>query len=147
MANDHPDLSSSPSQLRASSPVRRAETLRPARLFTSFGTELYADRSTGELRHGPIGSVPSDVSLVAVDGFGPGRNFGRLVCEVDGTTRQFIYGFDRCIVDGPDAGKDGVATAHLLKVIAIEGGLFALSADDKFLMAEPEGQVRLCAPA
>src|SRR5262245_55264582 len=113
MANDHPDLSSLPSQQRASSPVRKAKSLSPARLFTSFGTELYADRSTGELRHGPIGSVPSDVSLVAVDGFGAGRNFGRLVCELDGTTRQFIYSFDRCIVDRRDAGKDGLATEHL----------------------------------
>lgn len=146
MANDHRDSSSSPPVQLASHTFRRSDVLRPARLFTSFGTQLHVDRATGELRHGPIGSIPSDVALVAVDGFGPGRKLGHLVCDVDGVQRQVIYGFDRCVVDHFDVGSGDVAAAHVLEVIALERGLFALAAGDRFLMADPGGRIRLCAP-
>lgn len=146
MANDPRDLPISPPAQPASNAFRQGDVLRPARLFTSFGTQLYVDCSTGELRHGPIGSVPSDVNLVAVDGFGPGRRFGRLVCDVDGAKRQVIYGFDRCVVDHSNVGSGDAAAAHALEVVVLERGLFALSAGDRFLMADPGGRVRLCAP-
>jgi predicted O-methyltransferase YrrM len=146
MANDHREPPNAPPAQTASHTFRQSDVLRPARLFTSFGTQLHVDRSTGELRHSPIGSVPSDVTLVAAEGFGPGRKSGRLVCDVDGVKRQFIYGFDRCVVEDSNVGSGDAAAAYALEVVALERGLFALSAGDRFLMADPGGRVRLCAP-
>jgi hypothetical protein len=33
----------------------------PARLFTAFGTFVYVDIASGELRHGPTEQVPANV--------------------------------------------------------------------------------------
>jgi hypothetical protein len=36
---------------------------RPARIFTTWGTVLYVDSASGQLRHGPIETSPEIPSL------------------------------------------------------------------------------------
>ncbi|MFO1161093.1 MAG: glycosyltransferase [Reyranellaceae bacterium] len=114
--------------------------LRPARILTCFGTQLYLDAASGELRHGEVGSVPANVVL-QVDGTGmEARRFARLVYNAGGRQGDIDCRTERCTAAPSDA------PTIVLEVIGLERGLFALAAQGRFLMADPDGRMALCAP-
>ncbi len=97
---------------------------RPAaRLYTIFGSVLFVDEPTGELRHGPIDSSPANLALVA----GPqvGRPLAALVHV-----------------------RDGVANAigAPVEVVCLGRGLIGLLCGDRYLTAEPDGRVTASRP-
>jgi glycosyltransferase involved in cell wall biosynthesis len=124
--------------------------LRAARVLTCFGTQLYLDRSSGELRHGEAGAVPANVVLQPDALVGSSSRVARLVYDADGRQGDIDCRSDRCTAVGADSGSvaggpaDG-GRAIVLDVVALERGLFALAARGRFLMAEPGGRVALCA--
>jgi hypothetical protein len=106
------------------------------RLFTTHGTVLYVDSSSGELRHGPRG-----------DGLGSARVL------LDGTRAEFV---------APKGSGSGVSVrcremgAHsadltaptVFEVVPLEDRWIALRSDGLFLSAVPDGSVsftqRIC---
>jgi glycosyltransferase involved in cell wall biosynthesis len=108
----------------------------PARLFTAFGTVLYVDAESGELRHGDVAASPANVFFAAEPG-APRR--GRLVTDAG-----------EPLAVRPDqhlAVPAGGGEATLLDRIPLERGLIAFAAGDVFLSAFPDGRVFLRGPA
>jgi glycosyltransferase involved in cell wall biosynthesis len=121
-------------------------TARPARLFTAFGTVLYVDAISGELRHGEFGASPANAYFVADLGSADLHHQGWLV-HVSGSSREPIA----CVADGcylisrsPNATGQGSPTS--LELIPLERGLIAFRAGGHFLSAIPDGRIGLSAP-
>ena len=119
--------------------------LRPARMLTCFGTQLYLDLASGELRHGEAGVVPANVTLHLDEWSDPSSRVARLVYDADGRQGDIDCRSDRCVAIAADATPCDGRHPIVLDVVALERGLFALTAQGKFLMAEPGGRVALCA--
>ena len=66
----------------------------PARLVTAFGTVLYVDAASGELRHGPFGSSPVNAVFVADPG-SRSRPAGLAACTTRTVQREPIV----CLAD------------------------------------------------
>lgn len=119
--------------------------LRPARLLTCFGTQLYLDPSSGELRHGDAGAVPANVVLQTDALSGTASRDARLVYNTGGRQGDIDCRSDRCVAAAADSMAADTGRTIVLDVVALERGLFALASHGKFLMAEPGGRVALCA--
>lgn len=119
--------------------------LRPARVLTCFGTQLYLDAASGELRHGDVGAVPANVLLQPDEIGGTSSSFARLVYSAGGRQGDIDCRVDRCAPAAGGAKPADDGRAIVLEVVALERGLFALAAHGRFLMAEPGGKVALCA--
>jgi hypothetical protein len=120
--------------------------IRPARVLTCFGTQLYLDPASGELRHGEAGTVPANVVLEPDSMSESSRRNVRLVYTAGGRQGDIDCRDDRCRPASVEAMSGAAGGAIMLDMVALERGLFALSARGKFLMAEPGGQVALRAP-
>ena len=59
--------------------MNNLSALPPARLFTAFGTVLYVDAASGELRHGPVETSAANAYFVADRGSPEPRQRGWLV--------------------------------------------------------------------
>jgi glycosyltransferase involved in cell wall biosynthesis len=117
------------------------------RLFTAFGTVLYIDIASGELRHGPIESSPANAVFVAdSSSAGPYRR-GRLTYD-SRETRAWITCFaERChVLSGADE-DDSSANPTILELIPLERGLITFKAGNLFLSAIPDGRILLRASA
>ncbi|WP_296746831.1 glycosyltransferase [Mesorhizobium sp.] len=113
-----------------------------ARLFTAFGTVLYVDRATGELKHGPIEASPANAYFQPRDGSASGYRRGQLVHAAGGSDEPIYCFYDVCLTASQSQGKDrsdsGAAT---LELVPLERGLLALGSDGRFLSAIPDGRV------
>jgi hypothetical protein len=76
--------------------VRSEPAVERSRLFTTHGTVLYVDPSSGNLRHRRLEESPTNAGLVT-DGAR-----GRLMYSVAGSVRPIL-----CSADGCRAGDDG----------------------------------------
>jgi hypothetical protein len=117
-----------------------------ARLITAFGTVLYLDVASGELRHGDVESSPANVFFMAERGATDTYRRGFLLYN-SGTTSELIV----CHADSSRAVSrtDGYAeriSPTLLELVPLERGLIALTAHGLFLSASPDGCVRLSVP-
>jgi hypothetical protein len=123
-----------------------ADAPPPARLFTNFGTALYIDE-LGRLRHGPVQSSPANVTFVAMGGgAGPFRS-GSIMHEAGVAAEPVICGSESCQALSALQGRTPSVGAVTLELTPLERGLIALSADGKFLCADPDGGVVLSRPA
>src|SRR6516162_5169647 len=113
------------------------------RLFTSFGTALYVDRDSGELRHGPVGTIPANAMFVADASSAEGKRHGWLMLVSGDSQKPLICSAARCHTI---AGNDPSVTPTLLELVQLERGLITFRAGNVFLSAIPNGQVRVCAP-
>ena len=117
------------------------QTGSPERVFTSHGTTLFVDISSGELRHGSFEHCPSNVVLTR-DGALAHLNFAD-----KNSLRQLVYlaSFSSTI----DSGKLESLSGDLpicddaLSLYALDNNEFALSYEKMFLCAEPDGRVTL----
>ena len=107
-----------------------------ARLLTAFGTGLYVDVASGELRHGPIESSPANAVFVAdPSSAGPHRR-AWLMCD---TGELLVCLKDRCHLASLSEGASGSASPTALELVPLERGLIAFKAGDSFLSANPDG--------
>src|SRR5258706_11597968 len=81
-----------------------------ARIFTTFGTVLYVDPPSGQLRHGAIVDSPSNAVLLADQRSQGSRWRGWLVYEQDSALVPIVYSPDHCQASAHTDGNDG-ATA------------------------------------
>ena len=117
-----------------------------ARLFTAFGTVLYVDAVSGELRHGPIETSPANTVFVAEpSSAGPYRR-GWLMYDTGGACELLICLKDRYHIISQSESPSGSASPTMLELIPLERGLIAFKAGDFFLSAIPDERIILSAP-
>lgn len=117
-----------------------------ARLFTAFGTVLYVDVASGELRHGPAESSPANAFFVAdLDAAGP-RQLGLLVHDTGVLHEPILCLADRCRLISGKERRHRAASGTALELIPLERGLMTFRAGSTFLRAHPDGRVSLSAP-
>ena len=117
-----------------------------ARIFTMWGTVLYVDEASGELRHGPIDGSPAN-AVFRVDPEAPPecRRGWLLHTREEASVAIRCTGERSLAVDRPQEG-DADAAGTLLELIPLERGLLGFTADGRFLCAEPDGRVTLERP-
>ncbi len=119
---------------------------KPAQLFTAFGTVLFVDAASGELRHGPIESSPANV-LFEPDKNLPGHfRWGRLVHAANGSSEPIDCYPDICLSASQSQHENRSSGSTTLELIPLERGLLTLKSGGFFLSAIPDGRMMLRAP-
>lgn len=129
--------------IRSDGSVRKKEL--NARLFTAFGTALYVDAASGELRHGPIERSPANAVFVADPGLAEPYCRGWLMHDADLSRKPLVCRADRCHVASRSEDASGSTSPTVLELIPLERGLIAFRAGDFFLSAIPDGRIGLSA--
>lgn len=114
-------------------------------LVTAFGTTLYFDGASGELRHGAVERGAVNAGFVGDTG-APDAGRGWLIHDLgpDGACAPIVCQEDRCrSLLGSGAGP---RVPTLLERVPLERGLVAFSAGGRFLSASPDGRVTLSTP-
>jgi hypothetical protein len=117
----------------------RPEDLRRlprARLYTTFGTAIYVDPDSSELRHGPAGSSLANALYACPGGLFNGSGPGWILHQAAGSLEPVVGGHERC-----HASAVGVATEF--EGVAVDRCLLGLRANGRYLCAEPDGRVTL----
>ena len=117
-----------------------------ARLVTVFGSVLYVNTASGELRHGPIDGSPANAVFAADPNSSGPPHQGWLMHHADGVSEPIRCRADRCLPVSLSRSQDWSAAPTRLELIPLERGLIALRADGLFLSARPDGPIELCAP-
>jgi glycosyltransferase involved in cell wall biosynthesis len=118
-------------------------TGRPARIFTTWGTVLYVDVASRELRHGPIDTSPANAVFATDPNATNLRRQGRLMHDEGERLEPIACGALACrVVSGTSAG-DGPIAPTLLDLVPLERGLIAFSEGGRFLCAQPDGRLDL----
>lgn len=107
------------------------------RLFTSWGTVLYVDVASGELRHGPIDRSPQNARFAA-----NGAD-GQIMHEMAGSCRPIVFPGDRSRTIDPGATGDRTPTPTIFESVPLREQWIGLKADGLFLCAEPDGRITL----
>ncbi|MER9197303.1 glycosyltransferase [Mesorhizobium australicum] len=113
----------------------------PARLFTAFGTVLFVDPFTGELRHGAIEDSPVNVFLDADWAPTDGYRRSQLIFAADGLQQSIHCFAAMCHTSPTSPSKDRPDTGTTLELIPLERGLLALRSGGHFLSAIPDGRM------
>ncbi len=117
-----------------------------ARLFTAFGTVLYVDVASGELRHGPIETSPANAVFVTDPGSAGPLRRGWLMYDTGGSRELLVCFKDRCHLASRSDSGGSSASPTVLELIPLERGLIAFKAGDFFLSAIPDGRINLSGP-
>src|SRR5580693_9773161 len=120
--------------------------LPPARLFTTWGTVLYIDAETGQLRHGAIETSPANAVFVADPTSTVERRQGWMLHTSGETFDSIVCGALSCRSISGMVGGDPPPTPTLLELFPLERGLIAFRAEGVFLCAQPDGQLELVNP-
>ena len=115
--------------------------VRPARLFTTFGTVLYVDSVSGELRHGAIESSPANAVLAPHAPPVLLRPSGYLMYEWEGLRKPIAMSAGSFCVFKSVEGNDSSNVAAELEIIPLERGLMGLKFEGLFLTAQPDGRI------
>jgi glycosyltransferase involved in cell wall biosynthesis len=109
-----------------------------ARLFTTWGTALYVDTASGELRHGATERSPHNAFLVSDPSSDGAPHMAWLVYD-NAELRQPIV----CSPNGskPAAGTSTALSA--LEMVPLKHGMIGLRSGDRYLCAEGDGRVTL----
>jgi hypothetical protein len=115
------------------------------RLFTTFGTLVYLDTASGELRHGAVASSPENVVFVADPGAADAGRHGWLMHAVSDTFEPITCRADGCQIVSHAKTKKGDCPVPptLLELVPLDRGLIALKGGTAFLCAEPQGAITL----
>src|ERR1700722_19724337 len=113
------------------------------RLATSFGTALYVEPATGELRHGSNESVPNNVTFSLEAEAAGKRRYGSLFRD-DGETRAPIA----CLPDGSlfAVGVEKQASSEMdrFHAVPLTPALIGLRSETgRYLCAEPDGRITI----
>ena len=117
-----------------------------ARLITAFGTLVYVDAASGELRHGEAESSPTNAFFVADPSATGAYRHGLLVYDTGVSCDPIVCQADGSCCVSRVNGHGGRLSATLFELIPLERGLIAFNARALFLSATPDGRVKLLAP-
>jgi hypothetical protein len=120
-----------------------ASVLPSARLFTTWGTMLYVDPASGELRHGAIETSPENAVIAAAPEAMRAGRWGRIIHTANGVCEAIVCRAARSLSASRTDGIDVEVGATLLELVPLERGLIALREGGKFLCAEPTGGITL----
>jgi glycosyltransferase involved in cell wall biosynthesis len=109
----------------------------PSRVFTNHRTMVYIDRTSGELRHGPVGDSPVNVSFVAEGAH------GQIIHHTDGLLNPVVCLSDRSLAVESPRERPHSVTATKFEVVELDRGRVGLKADGLYLCAEPDGRLTL----
>ena len=115
----------------------------PTRIFTTWGTVLYVDPASRELRHGPIDGSPENAFFLADPRPEGSRPRGCLALGFGESAQAIACQPERSLALGESDEKGQAATATMLTVVDLERGLVGLEANGTFLSAEPDGRITL----
>ncbi|MBM2714229.1 glycosyltransferase family 25 protein [Mesorhizobium caraganae] len=121
-------------------------SFKPARLFTAFGTVIYVEPFTGELRHGPVESSPANAFFESGNRSGGANRQGRLIHAVNGSAEPISCYSGTCFSVSQSQRENQAVDPTIFELIPLERGLLALKSGGVFLSAIPDGQMRLSAP-
>src|SRR5690349_4556265 len=110
------------------------------RLFTTHGTVLYVDSSSGELRHGPLDGSPANARLVS-DG-----THGQLMYDQAGSLSPILCLADRSVTVNSAAKYDVAITPTVFQLVHFHQRWVGLKAAGSFLSALPDGRLTLTGP-
>jgi len=117
--------------------------LTPARLLTAFGTVLYVDPVSGELRHGAVADSPAN--LVVLPHTSTPLPACRLMKTEGNAFVPLVCGTERRLFSAQNPQTS--ATPPVIELKPLERGLLALWSEGGFLTAHPDGHVSLTGPA
>jgi glycosyltransferase involved in cell wall biosynthesis len=120
--------------------------LPPARVFTTWGTVLYVDAASGQLRHGAIETSAANTVFVAEPTSTELRRQGWMMHVSGETLDPIACGALSCRSVSGAKGGDPPATPTLLELVPLERGLIAFRAGGVFLCAQPDGRIDLVNP-
>ena len=116
----------------------------PTRIFTTWGTVLYVDPASGELRHGPIDGSPENAFFLADARPEGSRPRGCLALGSGDSALLIASQAERSLTLGESDEKgQAAAAATTLTVVELERGLVGFQANGAFLSAEPDGRITL----
>jgi hypothetical protein len=112
-------------------------------VLTTWGTILYVDAASGELRHGPVDSFSANAVFVADQSSEEDSWRGWLMHDL-GETLEAIT----CLAENSWAASsvqliDGTLSPTRLKLTLLEFGRISLESDNFYLCAEPSGRITL----
>ncbi len=112
------------------------------RVYTSWGTVLFYDPASGQLRHGAIDTSPDNVGLEA-DSFS-GSSLRASLVELSGDLRRPIVALADQTLSRPNEGNaDSLSKQIVFNVISLEDAIVGLEAGGLFLSAQPDGRITL----
>lgn len=118
-------------------------SFKPARLFTVFGTVMYVEPFTGELRHGPVESSPANAFFESGKSSGAANRQGQLTHAVNGSHEPIACYPDTCFSVSQSQRENQAVDPTTFELIPLERGLLTLKSGSLFLSATPDGQMRL----
>jgi hypothetical protein len=120
------------------------------RLLTIFGTVLYVDEASGELRHGAIDGSPANVMLAGDRPSPTGSRSGWLMHDAPGAPKPIVCSPERSWSGGFTRPTGESRAPTMFECTPGERGLVGLRADGLYLCAEIDGRVthsrRECGP-
>ena len=109
-----------------------------ARLFTTWGTALYVDAASGELRHSAIESCPPNALLVDDPSSGGDSRLVWLVYDAGGVRHPMV-----CSSEGSRSVFGAATAPRPLQLVPLKRGMIGLRSGDRYLCAERDGRVTL----
>src|SRR5437764_1708635 len=111
------------------------------RLFTAFGTMLYLDGVSGELRHGMPETSPVNVVLATNPDALATVGRGALSHIVDNSLQPIVCSAEASWSANGDRGTDTSLRPADFVITPLDDGLATLSAAGAYLCAESDGRV------
>lgn len=109
----------------------------PSRIFTTWGTVLYVDAATGQLRHGVIETSPANCLFVADPASTEFYRQGWITHASGERIDPIICGGLSCRSVSGASGGDPPGVPTLLELIPLERGLIAFRAEASFSTPSP----------
>jgi hypothetical protein len=125
---------------------RSLSALPAARLLTTWGTVLYVDDASGQLRHGAFETSPANAVFVAEGPPTGERRQGWMVHTSGETFDRIVCGVLSCRAVSHANGGDPPPVPTLFELVPLERGLIAFRAGGLFLCAQPDGRIDLANP-
>ncbi len=94
-----------------------------ARLFTAFGTVLYVDVASGDLRHGPIESSPANAVFVADPSSAAPHRRGWLMYDTGDSRELLVCHADRCHLPSRSGGASEFGFADSARIDSAGTGI------------------------
>jgi glycosyltransferase involved in cell wall biosynthesis len=117
-----------------------------ARLFTVWGTVLYVDVDSGELRHGAIESSPANAMLVADLTCAGARRQGWIMHDRGNACDPIVGLPEQCWSISSAQPESPLATPTNFEIVPLERGLLGLQSSALYLSARPDGRLTLSNP-
>ncbi|MGX7874084.1 hypothetical protein ACVDG5_016210 [Mesorhizobium sp. ORM6] len=120
-----------------------SSSFNPARLFTVFGTVMYVDAFTGELRHGPVESSPANAFFESAKNSAGTNRQGQLTHAINGSHEPIACYPDTRLFVLRSQRENQAVDPTTFELIPLERGLLTLKSGSLFLSATPDGQMGL----